>query len=155
MVAASATLKETTEREGKARHDRKTAEGAATTAIRDLGRAEADESMLQGQFETQSLTAQRRAEDARTAEESAEAAATELAAQGSLDDARTALESLKIAVSTARAQMLEERGKADDLRREGETRTRRRQEITKEISGWTHRQSAVGQRLSELTETDH
>ena len=45
------------------------------------------------------------------------------------------------------AKMLEERGQADDLRREGETRTRRQQEITKEISGWKHRQTAVGGRL--------
>ena len=150
--SAAATLQSTTDQERSAREARKSSEGEATTALRELGRAEADETMLQGQLETHNLTADRRREDARAASETAQAAAAELAEQANLDDARTALESMKIAVSTARATMLEQRGLADDLRREGETRTRRQQEIIKEISGWKHRQSAVGGRLAELTE---
>ena len=148
----SEVLQITSEAERTARVARKDAEGTATTALRDLGRAEADTSMLKGQLETQNLTAERRREDARSAAQTAQAADAELASQENLEDARTALESMKIAVSTARAAMLEQRGKADDMRREGETRTRRQQEIVKEVSGWKHRQSAVGGRLHELSE---
>ena len=149
--AAADALKKATEEEREARRERKAREEEATIALREFGRAEADVSMLQGQFETQNLTAERRREDARTATEAAHQARSELAGQGNLNDARTALETMKITVSTARANMLEERGQADDLRREGETRHRRQQEIIKEVSGWKHRQTAVGGRLTELT----
>ena len=38
------------------------------------------------------------------------------------------------------------------MRREGETRLRRQQEITKEVSGWKYRLETAGKRISELEE---
>jgi chromosome segregation protein len=46
--------------------------------------------------------------------------------------------------------MLTKRSMFDEVRREAETRTRRRQEITKEVSGWRHRLASAGKQISEL-----
>ena len=48
--------------------------------------------------------------------------------------------------------MMTKRSGADELRREGERRTRRSQEITKEISGWRHRLETAERRITELVE---
>jgi chromosome segregation protein len=40
----------------------------------------------------------------------------------------------------------------DELRREGDARTRRRQEVIKELSGWRHRLETAGKRIGELSE---
>ena len=42
-------------------------------------------------------------------------------------------------VEAARITMMAKRSAHDELRREGEARTRRTQEVTKEVSGWKHR----------------
>ncbi|MCO5126275.1 MAG: hypothetical protein M9957_02840 [Rhodobacteraceae bacterium] len=46
---------------------------------------------------------------------------------------------MKLTVEAARVTMLARRAQHDEIRREGEARLRRRQEITKELSGWRHR----------------
>jgi len=38
----------------------------------------------------------------------------------------------------------------DELRRDGEARTKRAQDVTKELSGWRHRQDTAAQRIAEL-----
>lgn len=48
--------------------------------------------------------------------------------------------------------MLAKRSSHDELRREGEARTKRSQEITTEISGWKHRLETAGKRIGELEE---
>jgi chromosome segregation protein len=58
---------------------------------------------------------------------------------GDLDAARGAVEAAKITVEAARITMMTRRSTQDEVRREGEARVRRRQEATKELSGWKHR----------------
>ncbi|MCB1366830.1 MAG: chromosome segregation protein SMC, partial [Rhodobacteraceae bacterium] len=70
-----------------------------------------------------------------------------------LDDlgtARNAVEQVKVAVEAARLAMMSRRSMADELRREGEARTRRRQEITRELANWRHRLDTAGKRSAEL-----
>jgi chromosome segregation protein len=69
-----------------------------------------------------------------------------------LDAARNAVEAAKIAVEAARLAMLTRRSAHDELRREGEARVRRRQEATKELSGWKHRLETAERRTAELAE---
>ena len=59
---------------------------------------------------------------------------------------------IKIAVEAARVTMLSKRSMADDIRREGEARTKRRQEIIKEVSGWQHRLTSAEARMKELAQ---
>ena len=55
-------------------------------------------------------------------------------------------------VEAARITMMSRRSAHDELRREGEARTRRAQEVTKEISGWKHRLETAEKRTAELVE---
>jgi len=47
---------------------------------------------------------------------------------------------------------LQRRAASDELKREGDARTRRRQEVTKELSGWRHRLETATTRITDLTE---
>ena len=53
-------------------------------------------------------------------------------------------------VEAARMTMMSKRSGYDEVRREGEARTKRSQEITKEISGWKHRLATANKRSEEL-----
>jgi chromosome segregation protein len=55
-------------------------------------------------------------------------------------------------VEAARMTMMAKRSAHDELRREGDARTRRRQEVIKELSGWRHRLETAGKRIGELSE---
>jgi chromosome segregation protein len=69
-----------------------------------------------------------------------------------LDVARAEIEDIKLTVEAARMTMMSKRSAHDELRREGEARTRRAQEVTKEISGWRHRLETAEKRSAELAE---
>ena len=69
---------------------------------------------------------------------------------GDLDGARHAVEEAKITVEGARIAMMSARANHDELRREGEARLRRKQEATKELSGWRHRLETAEKRTAEL-----
>ena len=69
-----------------------------------------------------------------------------------LADARAAVEDVKMTVEAARMMMMTKRAAFDEVRREGDARLKRSQEITKEISGWRHRLDTATKRTSELEE---
>ena len=48
--------------------------------------------------------------------------------------------------------MMTKRSMFDEIRREGELRTKRRQEIIQEVSGWRHRLTTAEKRIFELDE---
>ena len=149
---AHATLQAATEADHEARRNRKAADDAATDATRQMSRAEADRDMLSGKLETLQLAKARLEEEttaARTGLKEAEFGIRDL---GDLDVARSEIEALKIEVEAARMTMLTKRSLYDEVRREGETRLRRQQEITKEASGWRYRLETAGKRISELEE---
>ena len=134
------------------REKRRAADEVLTRASRDVSRAEADQNIASGRLETAEMALKRHDEEAianRQMMREAEAAAASLE---NLDDARAGVETQKIAVEAARMTMLTKRSMADELRRENEARTKRRQEILKEVSGWKHRLETAGRRTAELEE---
>jgi chromosome segregation protein len=133
-----------------ARDARRAADGRVTDANRAAARAEADRSIAQGKLEAARLAVTRfedEAMSARTRLREAEAAATDLP---DLDAARSTVDAARMTVEAARLTMLTRRSGHDELRREGEARVRRRQEATKELSGWKHRLETAERRITEL-----
>jgi len=149
---AHATLQAATEADHEARRNRKAADDAATDATRQMSRAEADRDMLSGKLETLQLAKARLEEETTAARAGLKEAEFGIRDLGDLDAARSEIEALKIAVEAARMTMLTKRSLYDEVRREGETRLRRQQEITKEASGWRYRLETAGKRISELEE---
>jgi chromosome segregation protein len=133
-----------------ARDARRAADARLTEVNRTLARAEADRAIATGKLEAASLAVARfedEAEAAHRALAEAEAAAADLP---DLAQARAATESVRTAVEAARLEMLTRRSGHDELRREGEARVKRRQEITKELSGWRLRLETAETRGAEL-----
>ncbi|MCB1355667.1 MAG: chromosome segregation protein SMC, partial [Maritimibacter sp.] len=145
-----AALTEATEADRQARDARREADRAMAEGARALSRAEADRNLAAGKLENLSLAVKRHAEDAEGARgrlAEAEKAAAELP---DLDAARDKVEDEKRVVEAARSAMLAARSAHEELKREGEARTKRSQEITKEVSGWRLRLENAGKRLAEL-----
>ncbi len=135
-----------------ARTTRKTADEAATSATRQMSRAEADRDQLGGKVENLKLSQARLEEETYAADKTLKQAQKGITDLGDLDAARGIVESTKIAVEAARMTMLTKRSMFDETRREGEARTKRRQEIIQEVSGWRHRLSTAEKRITELAE---
>ncbi|MBC56791.1 MAG: chromosome segregation protein SMC [Confluentimicrobium sp.] len=145
-------LAELTEADRLARQARRDADRLVAETGRALSRVEADRSIAGTKLESAQLAVARHEEEAmaaRARQKEAEAAVAEL---GDLDSARAEVEDVRMTVEAARMTMLAKRSAHDELRREGEARTKRRQEVTKELSGWRHRLETAGKRISELAE---
>ncbi len=150
--ALTKRLAELTEADRAARQARREADAQAADAGRALSRAEADRNLAEGRLETMQLAVTRYKEDATAARlqlREAQKAAAEL---GDLDAARAEVEDIKITVEAARMTMMAKRSAHDELRREGEARISRAQQVTKEISGWKHRLETAEKRIAELTQ---
>ena len=70
----------------------------------------------------------------------------------SIAAARAEVEDVKMTVEAARIMMMSRRSAQDELRREGEARLKRSQEVTKELSGWRHRLETAKTRSAEWQE---
>ncbi|MDE9451451.1 chromosome segregation protein SMC [Aliiroseovarius sp. Z3] len=145
-----ARLVETTEADKQARDVRRDADRAMADANRALSRAEADRNIAGGKLENLGMALSRHEEETMGARQRLVEAERGVADLGDLDAARGQVEDVKMAVEAARMTMMTKRSAHDELRREGEARTRRSQEITKEISGWKHRLETAGKRIAEL-----
>ncbi|MEL7276445.1 MAG: AAA family ATPase [Pseudomonadota bacterium] len=143
-------LEAASRRDAECRAARKAADQALNDATRAQNRAEADQSMLSGRQETLRMALDRRAEEATGAETALADAQAATAELGDLDVARDAVEAQKTRVAASRQEMLTARAKADEIRREGDARTKRLQELTKEISGWSNRRTTAETRIAEL-----
>ena len=148
----SRKLAQVTEADKAARLARRDADRAVADAARALSRAEAERNLAQGKLENLSLAVNRHAEDALAARAQLKEAEAGLSDLGDLDTARARVEDIKQTVEAARITMLTRRSAHDELRREGEARLRRAQEVAKDISGWKHRLETAGKRIAELTE---
>lgn len=135
-----------------AREARKQADRAMADASRAVSRAEGEKSISSGRVESLQLAVTRYEEEAMAARERKREADKGVADLGDLDAARAQVEDVKMTVEAARMTMLAKRSAHDELRREGEARTKRSQEITTEISGWKHRLETAGKRIGELEE---
>ncbi len=134
-----------------ARDARRAADARVTEASRIAARAEADRSISGGKLDAARLAVTRFEDEAMAARTRLREAEATVASLPDLDAARALSEATKFAVEAARITMLTRRSAHDELRREGEARTRRRQEATKELSGWRHRLETAERRITELT----
>ena len=145
-------LKEQTEADHAARNARRDADRAVADANRAASRAEADRNLSQGKMESLGLAVKRHEEEAMNARKALGEAEQAAGALGDLETARAAVEDVKMTVEAARITMMSRRSAHDEVRREGEQRLKRSQEITKEVSGWKHRLETANKRTAELAE---
>ncbi|MGR3433804.1 MAG: chromosome segregation protein SMC, partial [Shimia sp.] len=146
----AARLKDAAAADQAARAARRAADQAQAEAGRALSRAEAERNLSQGKVEALSLAVARHDEDhaaTRAQLTEAEAALRDLPP---LDAARGAVEALKLAVEAARVTMMTHRAAEGELRRAAEARTKRGQQVTKELSGWRHRLESASSRTADL-----
>jgi chromosome segregation protein len=148
----TAELARLTEADRAAREARREADRAAAEANRALSKAEADRDIAAGRLEAAELAVRRHEQEALAARAAVAEAEAAVRALPDLDGARAGVEDVKITVEAARVTMLSRRAAADEVRREGEARVRRMQEVTKESSGWRHRLETAGRRIAELGE---
>jgi chromosome segregation protein len=141
-----------TEAEKAARRARRDADAAVTDAARKLSRAEADRDMAEGKLESLSLTLSRHEDEATTARAQLTEAQRAVADLEDLDAARAEVEDLRMTVEAARMTMMARRSEKDELRREGDARKARSQQVTKDLSGWRHRLETAEKRSAELAE---
>jgi chromosome segregation protein len=150
--ALQQALSDATAADQSARAARRDADRAVAEANRAASRAEADRNLARGRLDTLALTLRRGEEDLLTTRRTLAEAEKAAADLGDLAQARDAVEDVKMTVEAARITMMSRRSAADELRREGDARLRRSQEITKEISGWKHRLDTAQRRSEELAE---
>ncbi|MGO4907491.1 chromosome segregation protein SMC [Pseudorhodobacter sp. W20_MBD10_FR17] len=150
--ALQARLADLARADQMARDARRAADGRVTDANRALARAEADRSIAGGKLEAARLAVTRYDTEATEARAVLRDARAAVEALPDLDAARATVEALKTAVEAARITMMTRRSAHDELRREGEARLKRRQEVTKETSGWKHRLETAEKRNQELAE---
>ncbi|MGR3662533.1 MAG: chromosome segregation protein SMC [Paracoccaceae bacterium] len=135
-----------------AREARRDADREMTETSRAMSRAEADRDISGGKLESAKLAVARFEEEAMGARGRLKEAEAQVAELGDLDEARGEVEDVKLTVEAARMTMMAKRSSHDELRREGEARVRRSQEVTKEVSGWRLRLETAGTRIAELEE---
>lgn len=150
--ALTAHLAELTTADQTARQARRDADRLVAEANRAASRAEADQNISRGKAESLSLAVKRHAEEAAVARRTLSEAEVAARGLGDLGDARAAVEDVKMTVEAARMTMMAKRTAFDEVRREGEARLKRSQEITKDVSGWRHRLETATKRTAELAE---
>ncbi len=145
-----AELHRLSEEDRAARAARSAADRALSEANRALSRAEAEENIAAGKLESLSLAVARHEEEALAARKRLQEAERALAGLPDLESARGEVEDVKLTVEAARVTMLSRRSAHDELKREGEARLKRAQQVTKELSGWRLRLESAGKRMAEL-----
>lgn len=150
--ALTRRLTDLTEADKMARNARRQADQMVAEANRAASRAEAERNLAEGKLENARLALRRHEEDANTARRALTDAERSFEELPDLGDSRASVEDIKMAVEAARMTMMTKRSAADELRREGDARIKRSQEITKEISGWRHRLDTATKRSEELLE---
>ncbi|SIS84504.1 condensin subunit Smc [Roseivivax lentus] len=145
-----ARLVELTRADKEAREARRSADQAVTEASRALSRAEAERDMAEGKLESARLAVARHEDEAQAARAQVAEAERAVAQLGDLGTARAEVEDIKLTVEAARMTMMAKRSNHDEIRREGDARRARAQQVTKELSGWRHRLETAKGRNSEL-----
>lgn len=148
--ALTRALADASAADARAREARRTADQRLAEAGRALSRAEAERAIAAGKLESARLAMKRHGDEASSARLALAEAEAQSAALPNLDAARADVDAVKMTVEAARVTMLTRRSAHDEIRREGEARLKRRQEITKELSGWRHRLETAEKRSAEL-----
>ncbi|KHQ53124.1 chromosome segregation protein SMC [Mameliella alba] len=150
--ALVAQLSALTEADKAARAARRAADQAVTEAARAQSRAEAERDMAEGKVESASLSVKRYEDEAGAARGQLKEAERALEGLDDLEEARAQAEDIKMTVEAARMTMMARRSAHDELRRDGEARKGRAQQVTKDLSGWRHRLETAEKRATELAE---
>jgi chromosome segregation protein len=148
----TAELASLNEQDKAARLARREADQKVADANRALSRAEADRNLAESRLESLNLAVTRHEEQAMTARKQLTEAQAAVDGLEDLEAARGRVEDVKMTVEAARMTMMAKRSAQDELRREGDARLRRSQEVTKETSGWKHRLETAKTRSAELVE---
>ncbi|MBB3992626.1 chromosome segregation protein [Sulfitobacter undariae] len=141
-----------TEADKRAREARREADRAVADAGRALSRVEADRNLAAGRLESLGLAVTRHEEEAMGARTRVLEAERALADLGDLSEARAEVDDIRMTVEAARITMMSRRSNHDELRRSGEARLKRAQEVTKELSGWRHRLETAEKHSADLVE---
>ena len=136
--------------DARARDARRAADARSTEAARAAARAEADRSLAEGRLDSARLSLTRYVEERDDYLDRVQAAEAQMDDLPDLNGQNAGLDLARSGVEAARVAMLARRSAHDEIRREGEARLRRKQEATKELSGWKHRLETAEKRLSEL-----
>jgi chromosome segregation protein len=139
-------------RVAETRDARRAADHALAEANRALSRAEADRNISAGKKEAAELAVRRHADEATAARTRLIEAERTQADLDDLETLRATAEDVKLTVEAARITMMSRRSAHDELRREGEARERRLEEIAKERLTWEQRLANAGKRLKELAD---
>jgi chromosome segregation protein len=115
-----------------------------------LSRAEAERNILAGRLETLTQAVSRHGEEAASAERQLVEAEAGQKALEDLTTMRARVESAKSTVEAARLTMLAKRTAHDEIKREGEARERRIDQIASEVDGWQKRLDTAKSRMAEL-----
>ncbi|NVK60452.1 MAG: chromosome segregation protein SMC [Rhodobacteraceae bacterium] len=145
-------LADLTQADKAAREARREADQQLNDATRAMNRAEADRNMAEGKLENLSMTLKRHEDEATAARQQLLEAERAVAELGDLESARAQVEDIKMTVEAARMTMMTRRSAHDELRREGDARKGRAQQVTKDLSGWRHRLETAEKRSAELDE---
>ncbi|SDW91631.1 chromosome segregation protein SMC [Roseicitreum antarcticum] len=135
-----------------ARDARRAADQRLTEAQRALARAETQADQALAQRDAAHAAAARQADDTTDAREALEDASAALDDLPDLEGTRAALDDLRGAVDLARTDMLSHRAAFEDLRRTGTARTRRLQEVARELDAWRGRLGSASTRIEDLTD---
>ncbi|MDF3604959.1 AAA family ATPase [Paracoccus sp. DMF-8] len=138
--------------ERQARDARRDAERALSDCARAATRAESDLSLASSRAESARAELARHQADAGDAERRLSEARQALAELPDRGAAAMAVEHARTGVEAARIATMTRRSGLDELRREGNARTKRLQEIATEESGWRLRLEQAGGRAAELAE---
>ena len=139
-----------TQSDRAARDRMKDADSNLSEAQRAQNRAEAELSLAVNLLETSSMTLSRHKKDLEVTETQMVDAKKVLDELANLEDAKAAVEEAKNSVEVHRAAMLSKRAFHDEVRREGDERTKRMQEVAKGLSGWNYRLETAEKRNEEL-----
>lgn len=148
----SGELEKLTQADRAARDQRRAADTEAAQASRDQSKVESECSMAANKLEAAQLAVDRHEAEAEAARARLAEAKEALAELPDLDAARSGVEAAQARVEDARQEMIAKRALQDEIRRMGEARGRRVQEIEREQQTWQDRLATAEQRQTELTE---
>ena len=145
-------LSDDTQSDRTARDRMKDADRNLSEAQRSQNRAEAELNLAMNLLETSSMALSRHKEDLEVTEAQMVEAKKVLDELANLEDVKAEVEEAKNRVELHRASMLSKRALYDEVRREGDERTKRMQEVSKELSGWKYRLETAEKRNLELVQ---
>ncbi len=144
------SLAEITALDARARDVRRLADQRVTEASRALSKAEAERSIASGKLESARLAMRRHQDEATAARGRLKEAEGLMSGLEDLDTAREGVEALRVTVEAARMTMMTRRSGHDELRREGEDRTKRQAAIARDLDTWRNRAETAGARIAEI-----